>query len=178
MKDEMDSLFFLLAFIRRQRNELLVFSLSLTSRHSHSNCFKKLSGNTKKLHEMADVTEEVISVMVLMGECDRCGRDVGIWGGFYSLVWLELTTDGPQVVRSALPSRSSDLHSSTLLVNAQCESTLSCFKFALERDVRSYIFMSRLEFLREIKCDDGARDIVIRRIKTCTTVTVSYLVCE
>jgi hypothetical protein len=41
------------------------------------------------------------------------------------------------VVRSALPSRSSDLHSSTLLVNAQCESTLSCFKFALDHDVRS-----------------------------------------
>lgn len=39
----------------------------------------------------------------------------------------------------ALPSRSSDLHSSTLLVNAQCESTLSCFKFAQERDVRSYM---------------------------------------
>lgn len=40
---------------------------------------------------------------------------------------------------AGVPSRSSDLHSSTLLVNAQCESTLSCFKFALKRDVRSYM---------------------------------------
>lgn len=62
-------------------------------------------------------------------------------GDFIHSSGLELTTDGPQVVRwyAGLPSRSSDLHSSTLLVNAQCESTLSCFKFALERDVRSYM---------------------------------------
>lgn len=67
------------------------------------------------------------------------GGDVAIWGDFIPSSGLELTTDGPQVVRAVLPSRSSDLHSSTLLVNAQRESTLSSFKFALERDVRFYM---------------------------------------
>jgi hypothetical protein len=88
MKDEIDSLLFFLAFIRRERNKLLVISLSLTSRHISpiaSKIYPKIQKIGTGWH---DTAREVISVMVLMGECDRCGRgDVGIWGGFYSLVW-------------------------------------------------------------------------------------------
>ena len=87
MKDEIDSLLFFLAFIRRKRNELLVFSLSLTSRHSLSNCYKNLPGNTKNDTKWPDAAREVISVMVLMGESDRSGRGCCNLGGFYSLVW-------------------------------------------------------------------------------------------